>query len=208
MRTARLGICLVTVCLAAGAAPTNAQAPSWTHLRWGLSGLDGERLSRRYALGPASAPLYEVSPPGVFTAAPAGGDVFQAGQPIPLLLTVTNTYDVPLWLYHREGERTDYDYRVQRRVRPGVLRDAPLTALGRDVLAPDAPLPGSVSVWGLGLRPGHSRSERVLIDRLFDMTAPGTYTVRVVRRALGVKRPGSFSLAAPPLEVEVSAAPP
>ncbi|MBV9852358.1 MAG: hypothetical protein JO250_22060 [Armatimonadetes bacterium] len=213
MKTDASWLCLgVMVCLTANAAPANAQASSKTRPQLGMSGLDWQRLGQHYSLAPPAFPLSEMSPPGTFTATAIGGPTFRAGQPIPLRLTVTNTFHTFLFLYYNDRYRSEYVYRVQRRVKSGALRDVSMTALGRYVFAPPPPFVGTGSVRGFGLSPGRRISECVHINSLFDMSAPGTYVICAVRTAVGLEEPGSppgvLAMAAPPVKVNVLAASP
>ena len=169
---------------------------------------------KHYSLAPSRfAPLLE-TPPGAFTAVPEGGRTFLVGQSIPLLLTVTNTYGAVLWLYHREDGTgdvwTDYGYRVQRRGTGAALKDVPMTAFGRSLLVP-APLPGGEttigSVRGFALEPGHWDKHRILISRLFDMSARGTYVIHITRQGVSPFPTATFDIEAPATIVDVQKAP-
>lgn len=177
--------------------------PVWLCLAAAVCGAAGAVSAGAQALSRPPLPLYETATAGTFTVAPVGGRTFRAGRPITLLLRVTNTYRTPLWLYHGDTDRTDYVYRVRRRDKAGALRDVPMTPLGRDTFAPAPRARFGLSTRGIGLAPGAGRSDRVLVSGLFDMRRPGDYVIQAIRKAVRVTGPGSYALAAPPLQVTV-----
>ena len=156
------------------------------------------------------APLLQ-PPPGTFTVVPVGGTTFPVGQPVALRVTVTNKYTTSLWLYSSNDGSTVYQYLVQRLGQGGSLLEVSWTAEGRSLLAP-VHHPTNV-VWvsstnGWGMAPGSRVDQQVVISRLFDMSVPGRYVIRLVRQGVTLDPPLTYDMESPAIAVDVQKASP
>ncbi|HXU39422.1 MAG TPA: hypothetical protein VN937_23910 [Blastocatellia bacterium] len=125
-------------------------------------------------VGPADSP--ETNASGLVLSARIEKPTFNPGEPIPLRVSVTNNSRNVLVIvdtYHPE-----WDYKLDVRNEAG--ETVPLTKDGERLMR-NISIYKSVSVW---LYPGDTVHADFVINKLFEMNTPGTYSISSKRKFL------------------------
>lgn len=103
----------------------------------------------------------------------------RVGSEIHLTVTVANTSNHDVSFGVAPGIAPDQTMSYNIEIRDAQGREAPPTPFLRDLR--EHPKPTSGSIFGYTLAPGESYEEELVITRLYDLTQPGKYTIKVAR---------------------------
>ena len=142
-------------------------------------------LSLLFFLAVPTAAMAQDVPPATIKIQMSKSSV-RAGEPVMLLVTVINTSGASLRIFSASGQpnggRAETDYSILVRNKSGELlaRKDGKKVVMKDGAAVRMPL-GFPSRRPIMIDPGSSFEDYMVLGRLFDLKAPGTYSVRLLR---------------------------